>query len=582
MKNWYCIDLETTTEEDDCRIWAWSAVNIFNLSDYQWGIDFQSMFDYLFTKDKSIWYFRNLKFDGEFILNNILTMGYEWTNRRKPLEGQFTTLISDKGAFYSITINREGKIIEIRDSMKIINLSIKDTAKAFKLPIQKGDIDYTKYRPIGYIPDENEQEYIKYDVMIDAMSLIYFFEKNLTKMTQGSDAMMDFENIMGGKKNFRRKFPLLKRPVDEYLRKAYKGGFVYVNPVHTGKEVGHGFVLDDNSLFPSRMKYCKLPYGEPVYYEGEYKPDKLNDLYVCHIRCSFKIKKGYIPTIQIKHTLSFQENLYLESSNDEIVDLWLTSVDYKLFRKHYHVSNLTFIDGYKFRSRIHQEFVTYVDKWGAVKIKAGEEGNAGLRMVAKLLMNSLYGKFGLSITCRSKKPYLQNGFVKYELLEPEERDGVYLPVALFITAYGRELTITQSQKVRDYSIAKYGVDMYLYSDTDSVHTLLPKEDLEELFDLDDFRLGAWKIEAEFSKAKFIRQKCYLETHIKDGEEQKKPTVAGLPKSMHDMVTYENFKIGTSYFRTESECTKEGQGTKKRYKRVKGGVILVDTSFKIKG
>ena len=62
MKNWYCIDLETTTEEDDCRVWAWSAVNIFNLSDYQWGIDFQSMFDYLFTKDKSIWYFRNLKF----------------------------------------------------------------------------------------------------------------------------------------------------------------------------------------------------------------------------------------------------------------------------------------------------------------------------------------------------------------------------------------------------------------------------------------------------------------------------------------------------------------------------------------
>ena len=101
--------------------------------------------------------------------------------------------------------------------------------------------------------------------------------------------------------------------------------------------MGHGFVLDDNSLFPSRMKYCKLPYGEPVYYEGEYKTDKLNDLYVCHIQCSFKIKKGYIPTIQIKHTLSFQENLYLESSNDEIVDLWLTSVDYKLFRKHYHV-----------------------------------------------------------------------------------------------------------------------------------------------------------------------------------------------------------------------------------------------------
>ena len=111
--------------------------------------------------------------------------------------------------------------------------------------------------------------------------------------------------------------------------------------------------------------------------------------------------------------------------------------------------------------------------------------------------------------------------------------------------------------------------------------MLEKEDIEKIFDLDDVRLGAWKVESEFSKCLFIRQKCYLETHIKDGKEIVKPTVAGLPKQMHDMVTYENFHIGTQYFRTEDECEGE-QGTKKRYKRVKGGVILVDTSFKIKG
>lgn len=580
MKEWYCADFETTTDENDCRVWAWSAVQIFNLENYNWGIDFESFFEFMVSKNKSMWYFRNLKFDGDFILNNILRMGYEWTNRRKPSHNQFTTLISDKGAFYSICINHKGNIVEIRDSMKIINLSIKNTAKAFNLPIQKGEIDYSKHRPVGYIPDAMEQEYIEYDVKIDAMSLIYFFEKNLTKMTQGSDAMFDFESIIGGKKLFRRRFPLLQRHIDEYLRKAYKGGFVYVNPEHKGKEVGHGYVLDNNSLFPSRMILCKLPYGEPIYFEGKYKKDKLNDLFVCHISCAFKIKEGYIPTIQIKHTLSFQETEYLESSGGEIVDLYLTSVDYDLFLEHYHVSNLLHIDGYKFRSMIHPEFVTYVDKWGKVKMDAGKEGNAGLRMVAKLLMNSLYGKFGLSITCRSKKPYLENGITKYELLEPEERDGVYLPVALFITAYGRYLTISMSQKVRDYSIAKYGKDMYLYSDTDSVHTLLPLDDIHKIFDIDDFELGKWKVESEFVKAKFIRQKCYLESIIEKGVVKLKPTVAGLPKQMHDMVNYENFKIGTSYFRTEEDC--EGnQGTKKRYKHVKGGVLLVDTSFRIK-
>lgn len=581
MRYQFCADLETTTEENDCRVWAWSCINIFNLDHYKWGLNFESFLNYAFKYDNAIFYFRNLKFDGDFVISYLLFHGYEWTNKRNPKTHEFTTLISDKGAFYSMKINNGISKIELRDSMKIINLSIKDTAKAFNLPIQKGDIDYTKYRPIGYIPDDNEQEYIRYDVTIDAMSLIYFFEKGLTKMTQGSDALMDFEEIMGGKKAFRRKFPLLKREIDDYLRKAYKGGYVYVNPANKGKRKGHGYVLDNNSLFPSRMKFCKLPYGDPVYYEGKYKENKLMDLYVCHIRCGFKIKDGKLPTIQIKHTLSFQENEYLESSNGEIVDLYLTSVDYDLFIDHYETYSLEHIDGYMFKSKIHKEFVEYVDKWGEVKIKASKEKNAGLRMVAKLLMNSLYGKFGLSITCRSKRPYLKNEIVHYELLEPEERDGVYLPVALFITAYGRYLTITQSQKVREYSIKKYGIDVYLYSDTDSVHTLLEKEDIEKIFDLDDERLGAWKVEAEFSECIFIRQKCYLETHIKDGKEILKPTVAGLPKQMHDMVTYDNFHIGTEYFRTEDECTGT-QGTKKRYKRVKGGVILVDTSFKIKG
>lgn len=581
MRYQFCADFETTTEEEDCRVWAWSCINIYNLDHYNWGIDFESFLKYAFSYDGAIYYFRNLKFDGEFILSYLLLNRYEWTCNRNPNGHEFTTLISDKGAFYSMKINNGVNTIELRDSLKIINLSIAQTAKAFNLPIQKGEIDYRKYRPIGYIPDENEQEYIRYDVTIDAMSLIYFFEKGLTKMTQGSDALMDFEEIMGGKKAFRRTFPLLERGIDDYLRKAYKGGYVYVNPANKGQEKGHGYVLDANSLFPSRMKLCKLPYGSPVYYTGKYKKNKILDLYVCHIRCGFTIKPGKLPTIQIKHTLSFQENEYLVSSNGEIVDLFLTSVDYDLFMEHYNTYSLEYIDGYMFKSKIHKEFVEYVDKWGEVKIQASIENNAGLRMVAKLLMNSLYGKFGLSITCRSKRPYLKNGIVHYELLDPEERDGVYLPVALFITAYGRDYTIRHSQKVRDYSLEKYGIDMYLYSDTDSVHTLLSKEDIEKIFDLDDVRLGAWKVESEFSKCLFIRQKCYLETHIKDGKEIVKPTVAGLPKQMHDMVTYENFHIGTQYFRTEDECEGE-QGTKKRYKRVKGGVILVDTSFKIKG
>lgn len=48
---------------------------------------------------------------------------------------------------------------------------------------------------------------------------------------------------------------------------------------------------------------------------GKYKEDKVYNLYIQMITCSFKIKKNKIPTIQIKHNLNYKSNEYLETSN---------------------------------------------------------------------------------------------------------------------------------------------------------------------------------------------------------------------------------------------------------------------------
>ena len=130
--------------------------------------------------------------------------------------------------------------------------------------------------------------------------------------------------------------------------------------------------------------------------------------------------------------------------------------------------------------------------------------------MAKICLNSLYGKFATSLDVQSKIPYLdENGIVKYRLGEKETKDGVYLPMGSFITALAREKTIRTSQAIKDYSIKKYGIDMYCYSDTDSIHTLLPIEELKQFCDIDKVKLGAWDHESHFTKAKFIRQKTYL-------------------------------------------------------------------------
>lgn len=150
-------------------------------------------------------------------------------------------------------------------------------------------------------------------------------------------------------------------------------------------------------------------------------------------------------------------------------------------------------------------------------------------------------------------------------MEVEKKKGLYIPVGSFITAYARNKTIRTSQAIKDYSIRKYGKDLYIYSDTDSIHTLLSIEELKQFCEIDDYELGKWKHEATFSKARFIRQKCYIE----EIDNEIKITCAGLPSKCYDFVTWENFKTGF-------KC-----GGKLVFKHVKGGVKLVETEFTIK-
>lgn len=315
-------------------------------------------------------------------------------------------------------------------------------------------------------------------------------------------------------------------------------------------------------------------------------------MYIQTFSCVFDIKEGKIPTIQIKNSLSFIPNEYVKSSEGEIVTLTLTKPDYELFMEHYNVRHLHYVGGWKFKQAkgIFDEYINY---WTERKIKAGKEGNAPIRQISKLLLNSLYGRFSLSPTARQKAPYLdEKGVVRFNLLPEEEREPVYIPVGTFITAYGRERTIRTSQIIRDFTLKKYGEDRYYYSDTDSCHANLSDEDLEELKDIihiDDYELGCWAKESEFTRACFIRQKCYVE----EVNGKLDVTVAGLPKYLAPLITFENFAKG---FTTEGLTLEEmlkiasNNGATKEdlkkihhkltYKYVKGGVILKDTDFTI--
>lgn len=563
----FTADFETATwEPNETWVWAWALCDIENPDKLEVGNSIEEFFERIKKEKNPYIYFHNLKFDGEFIIYYLLKNGYEHVDSKEKRNNTFSTLISDMGLFYQIEVyfevGKKARKVTFIDSLKIINQTVESMPRTFNIEENKLEIDYNLPREKGHILTSEEEDYIKNDVVIVAKALKYLFEMSLTKMTAGSNALSEYKEIIG-LNQFRNLYKPLSYEIDMDLRRAYRGGFTYLNPVYKNKSVKDGEVLDVNSLYPSVMREALLPFGEPFFYEGKYIEDKVYPLYIQRIVCSFKIKKGKIPTIQIKHS-RFVDNEYLTDSGIEPVALTLTNIDLELFLEQYDVWDLEYISGWKFKG-MKGLFNTYIDKWIKVKNEATLSGNKGMRQVAKILLNSLYGKFATSLDVQEKIPYLENDIVKYKLGDKEEKEGVYLPMGAFITAYARDKTIRTSQAIKDYSIKKYGIDMYCYSDTDSIHTILPIDELKQFCEIDDVKLGAWKHESHFTRAKFIRQKTYLEEI--NGEIQ--ITCAGMPQRCYDQVTWNNFKEG---------LTVDGKLT---FTHVKGGVILKETEFTIK-
>lgn len=552
----FTADFETTTDPLDCRVWACGICSIDETHSFKYGNSLEWFIEFAKNNTGSTFYFHNLKFDGEFILCYLFEHGYKHVTDRKKLKTKtFTTLISDKGQFYSLEIcfNKDEyktEKITIYDSLKILPFSVEAIAKGFNLPISKLEIDYDEKREIGHILTPQEIDYLRNDVEIMSRALLTLFNQDLRQMTQGSNALYDYKKIIG-KKNFSKWFPIPDYDFD--VRQSYKGGFTYCDPRRQGQDIGEGIVLDVNSLYPSVMYYRPLPYGEGIFFEGKYEPDKLYNLYVQMFTCQFELKENYIPTIQLKNNLSFMPTAYLSSSEDEEVTMCLTSVDLDLFFEHYHVYNITYHSGWKFKSTTGL-FKEYIDKWNAVKMESTLNGNKAMRTLAKLMLNALSGKFALNPNVQSKKPYYDNGVIKYTLGEKETRNPIYIPVATFITAWARHKTITSAQKV---------YDRFLYADTDSLHligTEIPKG-----FEVDPVKLGAWKHESTFTRARFVRQKTYIEEI--DGELN--ITCAGMPSRCYKHVTWNNFITGSSF---------EG---KLQFTHVQGGIVLKDIDFTIK-
>jgi len=244
------------------------------------GTDIHSFLDRVSGFSNTI-YFHNLAFDGTFIIDALFRDGFRHV-QGNPSKGQFGSLISNTGQFYSITVRwRNGHTTEFRDSLKKLPMSVSNVAKAFKLAEAKGSIDYEAERPVGHEITPEEAEYIRKDIVIVAKALKVQLQEGMTKLTVGADSLHEYKTLMG-KRQFSRLFPVLPESMDSEIRRAYRGGFTYADPRFRAKIVGPGRTYDVNSLYPSVMYDRLLPMVSRCFSTGSRHRPTIT-------RCSFSV-----------------------------------------------------------------------------------------------------------------------------------------------------------------------------------------------------------------------------------------------------------------------------------------------------
>lgn len=343
--------------------------------------------------------------------------------------------------------------------------------------------------------------------------------------------------------------------------------------------------FDVVSEYPSVQKYCPFPIGAIKYkeFKAHDLPDFIQSMlesqelitHATHLSTTVKPKVKYFGMFHVRVTPPLELfapviavlwndkryfslcSLCAKSENQEKCDhsntersFWvtLTTADIVLALRYGYTinevsegwfcpeSSVDWNGGdYSLRSECYEFFGTYVDELIKIKQEAGLNGNKALREVAKLLLNSLWGKIGQRLAYSKKEVIFHNeeGSEKYKKLRedpnlkdfeniiyPEfmitscKHDDSYLKyntsrftnhiVANFVTAYGRAKLLSAVNTLNEHG------HTILYVDTDSV-TFVKKVAVD--FDIPGFpvgtNLGEWESEAD--KIGGFRIKEFLST-----------------------------------------------------------------------
>ena len=580
----FTADFETSTEAwgvDKARVWLWdicdSKFNHYN------GETIDEFMNFVIKRAcNQIYGFRNLAYDGIYILSWLLENGYVVTTKKQEQMKvkSFYCVISDIGQHYAYSVKcPNGSFITFTDTLKYVNMSIERSAECYKLPVLKGKIDYDKVREIGHIPTLEELNYIHNDTEIDMWTIKLNMEVGAVKFTQAGNARYEFKKLFDSG-TWDMLFPEIDNQLDSAMRKAYLGGYVMVNEKYKNKYIRNVMSFDINSMYPAQMLHRPMPYGYPECFCGKYVYNEKFPIYIQRFRCMFQLKPNGIPTVTNRKRLAIHDNAYMTSSGCEQIELTMASPDFELFLANYNVWCMEYIDGFMFQAMQGREltpeevsnmskdecieedgkgsyFYEYIKKWRYKK--EYEPIGSALRDYAKRMQNALYGAMATNPVKKSAVPYLDNGVIKYHTVDGGSGKGYYLPASIFITAWSRYFLITNIMKYRD---------IFIYCDTDSLYLKTLKQPAD--MPIHKSLYGFFKLEHKITLYKVIGCKRYVYwgREPKDKHDSFSVVCCGADTPIKQQINYTNFIAGRVI------------SGKKGCKNVVGGKHIVITTYKL--
>lgn len=471
-------DMETCNEEDEEEIQEEGKTKKNNTIPYALGFYDGKIYKEFYMKDRNddivkrfinylfktykenkivIYSHNGGKFDIYLLFETIL----------KQMGIVITSFIEQSGRIINLQLNDKTKTLIFRDSINLIAGSLDNACKSFKPKTQKleGDVIHEKIN-IRNCHAKGEK------INIDGKEItVYEYTSKYLKNDCYSlhEILNIFDGIITDTYNFsiidvltnasiaRRlylskyydveKTPLyrLTPDVDRELRKFYYGGRneVFSKLGHTIKKL---FYLDFTSLYPYIMSKYKIQYGKmDIINVEEEKKNKFDKKWFGFVKCRFR------------HTHKNELPLHAVLKNNKLVfphvDTWQEAiisteeVRYSLKEKLGYEYEFIKVFNYKKKS-VH--FKKIVNNLYKMKIKAQKDKNDALRSIAKIIINSLYGFFGINYLQRDQT------VIRLERDSESKKDGV---TKASCKTEAKLYSYLASQQLKDYKQVA-GYDIY--------------------------------------------------------------------------------------------------------------------------